>query len=537
MKKTILISIFSIFLLMILPAFNSTVIINVEDSEVQINSSLSTSGTEKIYWQDNGTVIVNKEDNYEWGYKLCSDGKGGAIIAWYDDREILPNTNIYAQRIDSNGIKLWGKNGMVICNNTGRQGDPNLPTEELDICSDGNGGAIIVWRDQRRDEGVFDGDIYAQRVDLNGNTLWTDNGTVICNSTGEQRYPKLCSDGNNGAIITWQHTRTTGDEDIHAQYINSTGVKQWGAINDYNGTVICNINTGDQEFPRICSDGKKGAIITWRDKRNTESYFNIYAQRINWTGLTDWIDNGTVICNEKNDQGGGATGSNPPEFSICSDENGGAVITWRDEREGTADNYASIYTQKINSTGNTKWAKNGTVICNITQSEQRFPQICSDNNGGAIITWESLGEMDYEIYAQRINSNGDSQWIKNGTIICNEKSGQRYPQICIDGKGGAIITWDDFRNAPTSYDIYAQLINSNGQTQWNRNGTLLCNYGTLEQTAPQICTDLNGGAIIIWRDNREDASGDVYAQRIGTPITKSGTSESSDDDDDDEVVR
>ena len=38
--------------------------------------------------------------------------------------------------------------------------------EEPEICSDGRGGAIIVWRDKRT--GYYDS--YAQRVDSNGNT-------------------------------------------------------------------------------------------------------------------------------------------------------------------------------------------------------------------------------------------------------------------------------------------------------------------------------------------------------------------------------
>ena len=47
------------------------------------------------------------------------------------------------------------------------------------LISDGRGGVILTWYDYRS----TDADIYAQRVDLDGNTLWTVNGVVICSAT------------------------------------------------------------------------------------------------------------------------------------------------------------------------------------------------------------------------------------------------------------------------------------------------------------------------------------------------------------------
>ncbi len=57
---------------------------------------------------------------------------------------------------------------------------PHWPT----IVSDGSGGAIITWGDQR--SGSYD--IYAQRVDADGNVQWTtNNGVPICTASGKQR--------------------------------------------------------------------------------------------------------------------------------------------------------------------------------------------------------------------------------------------------------------------------------------------------------------------------------------------------------------
>jgi len=182
-----------------------------------------------------------------------------------------------------------------------------------------------------------------------------------------------------------------------------------------------------------------------------------------------------------------------------------------------------IYAQKINSTGNVIWKANGTEICTANET-QAVPQICSDGEGGAIITWTDYrNQKDYNIYAQKINSTGNVIWNANGTEICTEGGDQIFPKICRDGAGGAIITWEDSRG------IYAQRINSTGYVKWIGNGTAICTANNT-QWKPQICSDGIGGAIITWEDLRNGIYR-TYARRIdvygnplwttdGVPLTK-----------------
>ena len=39
---------------------------------------------------------------------------------------------------------------------------------EVVIATDGQGGAIMAWRDYRNNSGIFEGDIYAQRINAKG---------------------------------------------------------------------------------------------------------------------------------------------------------------------------------------------------------------------------------------------------------------------------------------------------------------------------------------------------------------------------------
>ena len=67
---------------------------------------------------------------------------------------------------------------------------------------------------------------------------------------------------------------------------------------------------------------------------------------------------------------------------------------------------------------------------------------------------------------------GKFEWDLSGVGICDEIS--LYPEIVSDGSGGAIIVWQDYRSG-SNLDIYAQRVNSSGISQWGVNGICICN--------------------------------------------------------------
>src|SRR5258706_1764817 len=103
----------------------------------------------------------------------------------------------------------WINNGTAICLAAGGQYSPVA-------VSDGAGGAIITWFDQR----AGNSDIYAQRIDAAGVVKWTGDGVAICTAAGNQNTPAIVSDGAGGAIITWYDLRA-GTFDIYVQRVNS----------------------------------------------------------------------------------------------------------------------------------------------------------------------------------------------------------------------------------------------------------------------------------------------------------------------------
>jgi hypothetical protein len=401
--------------------------------------------TGNAIWTSNGIPICTQDSSFN--PIIVSDGSGGAIISWESYRGSV-TTDIFAQRVNSNGVVQWTNNGVPVCVVVFEQ-------DTITMINDGSGGAILTWQDYRSNNGFAD--IYAQRVNSNGAMLWTANGVNICSQAAAQRGPKLVSDGMGGAFITWCDNRA-GNYDIYTQRVGSSGAVQWTT----NGVATCTMAT-DQIKPDICSDGADGVIITWYDYRSTTDY-NIYAQRQGPSGAIIWVVDGVVMNNN--------VAYNQIDPKIVNDGMGGAIISWTDYRTGTT---ADIYAQRVNSTGAVQWTATGIIICTAS-GDQIKSQLVSDGNSGAYITWEdhrNAGNSD--IYAQRIASNATITWSANGLGICTFGNDQLNPMIVSNSNAGAIVVWQDYRSG-NNFDIYMNGFNTSGIY------TAIKNAGTMNPT-------------------------------------------------------
>lgn len=281
-------------------------------------------------------------------------------------------------------------------------------------------------------------------------------------------------------------------------FLSPFSYSQWNP-NPAINTGVC-LQANDQQDVRIVTDSKGGAIITWLDFRMDATQFvgDIYVQRVDKTGMVKWTVNGVSLCNLTTDQ---------TAPSLVEDGTGGAIIAWNDWRNGNRD----IYAQRIDSTGTIQWTPNGVPVV-VKANHQQDAKLISDGLGGAIIVWQDSASGSYDIFAQRLSNTGAALWASTGVAVCNAVFTQINPRIEVDGSGGAIVTWQDKRNA-ADYDIYAQRINASGAVQWTANGVAICTAaGT--QSNPKIEPDGAGGAYIGWQDKRNGTNYDIYAQRV-----------------------
>lgn len=157
------------------------------------------SATGAVLWTAGGVPVCTAAGDQKLP-NLVSDGAGGAIIVWADAR--AGGYDLYMQRVSASGAVMWTSNGVPVCTAANDQSAPET------IVSDGVGGAITVWADAR----TGSGDVYAQRVNSSGAMQWTTNGVALCTASGTQFSPVCISDGAGGAIAVWHDERV--DQDI-----------------------------------------------------------------------------------------------------------------------------------------------------------------------------------------------------------------------------------------------------------------------------------------------------------------------------------
>jgi hypothetical protein len=354
----------------------------------------------------------------------------------------------------------------IVCKTTGDQEYP-------EIIPDGTGGAIITWEDNRESSSR----IYAQRIDVNGNAVWTQNGVII--STAENSMqPKIVPDGTGGAIITWFDRRYGWpNSTIGVQRVNPNGDTLWNA----NGIEIV-LQCNSWAYPEIASYGTEGAVITWIGIDG-----QVYAQKIDTAGNILWNEDGVLVKLE---------GSEP---QVITDDNGGAIICWFDY----IDDYArsDVFAQRVDANGNILWTAAGDTIC-AEKWYQHKPDLVPDGSGGAIVGWldsRTNNDTSY-VYAQKVTSSGSKAWDRNGVKV-SDMNGYNRMRIASDGAGGAYLCWPG-KNS----DIFVQRINGSGSTVWDKEIQLT--FGT-DPGNPMIISDGFGGALISWRRHNS-----LYLQHI-----------------------
>ncbi len=106
----------------------------------------------KLWAADGVPVIVQKGNQF--GQKMIDDKKGGVIVSWIDKRIDTSYANIYSQRFDPFGNKLWDSTGTVIANS------PDAIKSYLNLVPDGFGGGYVIYTQKQNNKT----EIFGQRI-------------------------------------------------------------------------------------------------------------------------------------------------------------------------------------------------------------------------------------------------------------------------------------------------------------------------------------------------------------------------------------
>ncbi len=451
-------------------------------------------------WSSNpqANTILQETSVYMTGVSnpaMCEDGQGGFFVAFQMD--FVTGEAIFIQHVNAAGEGQWQSTGFSYLPNATMHGIEIGNGDQITLTSDGIGGAIIVWHES--DAGTDY--IKAQHVNAAGTKTWLSSGVVLSTAPSStfscalnETKIKIVSDHAQGIFLSVLR------ENVCVTFAGTTIDYDFNVLRvDANGSILWNQSLPSayaitNEFDMI-EDGNLGVVIAWTDSRN--GTLDIYAQRISSTGVSTWNSTGLVVC--------AVTGTqSQPDLVLTS--NGEIVIVWSDNRNGNDD----IYAQKINSSGVTQWLTNGVVVCNAS-GNQEHPAVEKGSTGDTYIVFEHLNTSDKDLRIQKLNNTGSQQWSSSGVIVCNASDDQFNPVLISDDYGGVLIAWEDSRNTVGfSYvDIYAQRINTSGNAVWASNG-IGVSTSMHNQTHINMISNLHHGALLTW----DDSGDQLLAQSI-----------------------
>ncbi len=413
-----------------------------------------------------------------------SDGIGGTVVIWEDFRT-GKDWDVYAQRLNPDGIPLWNQGGVAICEKKRDQRWLRLVRNDAQI--------VIAWTDQRA---PGNWDVYAQAIDLSGNKLMPDGGVPVCTHPADQSDIEMLSDGSGGAVIVWKDRRRDPDlHDLYVQRINAAGQPMW----EHDGVPVFP-SEALQSTPRLVSGDADSFYVVWWEVIGYELW-DIMVRRIGMDGKHRW-QAPTVVSPMEGLQG---------EPRAVSDGQGGLIVVWQIYENFINDDF---YAQRIDPAGNKVWEANGVPICNA-EGIQKNRTITSDGHGGVVAVWRDERDVFSDLYAQRIGADGTPRWRTNGIPLCTAGGYQDKPFLTQHGENEFFVAWLDFREdyGDESNDaIYGQKINLEGKALWTENGIPLCTADGVQQP-PYVVESESGQLSVMWSDARSDI-GDIYMRHV-----------------------
>ena len=384
-----------------------------------------------------------------------------------------------------------------------------------------NGNMILGWSDTR----TGNRDVYAQKVDSNGNELWGEEGLLVVGYEGRQEDPVFISDGDGGVYVIWSDFRNPpiSDGQPYAQHIASDGSLTW----DADGVALSDDKLTEYTL-NMCKDGNGGVFAIW--KKKSSSHYGSYINITN-TGPTDEVE---VISNEW-------AHSSP---SLETAGSGGAVMVWADERNADKDIYAQRLgydgtniliewesIEDVDGDGIDDYPKGGIPVVTASgdQSSQKVTYYSEDYS---VIVWQDERySSSPDIFATFLDIEGFpvSFYGENGLPIVSShdtQGGQQYadnfqhkkPRVKADSNG-AFVIWNDFYRPDGSGDIYIQKITHENNNLWDISSELpfdgiVVSDESGEQSNSRLTLDGNGGAYVVWENYNLDEEKDIKIKHL-----------------------
>jgi hypothetical protein len=328
-----------------------------------------------------------------------------------------------------------------------------------------NGGLWVGWFESVA--GPINFELRVQRYDDKGFEQFPTGGIVVSdmpNNTALFNW-SMTSDASGNCFLAYSDQRNVGGSlDVNAQMVTPTGGTPWGA----DGINLC--NTPDFEpAPAITIAANGDCVVSWA--RDPAAGFNdLRLQRITPGGTVLYPFGGLVVPNT------GAT--NSPGFVRAIPSGGDDVILVWLRNIQTFSSPRHIWAQRFDAAGNALWnATVPTIVLAQAVPIGYFPEVITDEAGGAVIGWHRSAGAPNVVGVQRLLSTGTLGFpaAVNGITPSTDATRYRYsPSISFNSTTGEItVGFDERTSTQSDRGVYANRIDAVGNLMWGNEGVVV----------------------------------------------------------------
>jgi hypothetical protein len=239
-------------------------------------------------------------------------------------------------------------------------------------------------------------------------------------------------------------------------------------------------SNGAQRTPNVAVSDNGNVYVIWTDERNGNKDIMISKSTDDGRLFGDLTENNDIRV----DNDPTTTSQTNP---VLDTYNNDLYATWFDDRS----NYYHIYFAKSTNNGDS-FGNNVKVDSQALDVVCQYPDIAVSSSGLIGIVWQQSTGIYYSE-----STDGGNSFITS--IQLNDTG--KYPKIAFGSSGDKYITWEAnsniyFTSAASDSTSFTKSIQIDG--------------GTNQQTRPSIATYGISTVYIVWRDERDGSSGDIY---------------------------
>jgi len=172
-----------------------------------VTQHITTDGD--LSWIGGVSLSTNSSAFHMSPRLAVSENSQELMAVWNESNGSQSQRGVYAQRLDESGNRLWGMNGLPVI-------PLNNSFDYLDLSAVGIGEEMITVYLQQSVN--MSGDVYAIRIDADGNPTWIDTAVEITNS-GSSKSDVMVGKGQGCLFIAW-----TENGNVYAHSLREDGV-------------------------------------------------------------------------------------------------------------------------------------------------------------------------------------------------------------------------------------------------------------------------------------------------------------------------